>query len=232
MKNTELLAAAIIKEAINDYRLAYRKNYKLIKEEDIQINLDQVTHFFRSEWFRELTDIDSDYLIECLQKERIEWIKEKESKMKSKLKSKTTEKTIKIKYHKDILEIESYEFGDWIDLRAAEYVKMKKGDLKYISLGVSMELPAGYEAYIAPRSSTPKNFGIICANSIGIIDNSFCGDNDVWKFCAYAIRDTVIQKGDRICQFRIAKNQDTIKFKKVDTLGNPDRGGYGSTGIK
>ena len=107
---------------------------------------------------------------------------------------------------------------------------MKKGELRYIDLGVSMELPSGYEAHVVPRSSTPKNFGIICANSIGIIDNSFNGDDDIWKFPAYAIKDTVIKEGDRICQFRIVKNQKQIEFKEVETLGNENRGGYGSTG--
>ena len=95
-----------------------------------------------------------------------------------------------------------------------------------------MQLPKGYEAYVAPRSSTPKNFGIICANSFGIIDNSFCGDNDEWKLPVYAIRDTYIEMGDRICQFRIVKNQPMLEFEYVDTLGNSDRGGYGSTGKK
>ena len=100
----------------------------------------------------------------------------------------------------------------------------------YIDLGVCMELPRGYEAHLAPRSSTPKNFGIVCANSFGIIDNSFCGDNDVWKFAALAIRDTTIHVNDRICQFRLVKNQPKVKLIKVKRLGNKDRGGYGSTG--
>ena len=137
---------------------------------------------------------------------------------------------IRIKYHTDIEKIEKIAIGDWIDLRAVEDASLKKGDLKYISLGVSMELPAGYEAHVAPRSSTPKNFGIICANSFGIIDNSFCGDNDIWEFPAYAIRDTEIKKGDRICQFRLVKNQEQIEFEEVEELGNSDRGGWGSTG--
>lgn len=143
--------------------------------------------------------------------------------------------TIKIKYHTDITPIEFIGGNDksnWIDLRAAETVELKKGDLYYISLGVSMQLPEGYEAHVAPRSSTPKNFGIICANSFGIIDNSFCGNNDVWKLPCYAIRDTVINKNDRICQFRIVKRQPDVEFITVDKLGNPDRGGWGSTGTK
>lgn len=145
-------------------------------------------------------------------------------------------KKIKVKFFNSSLypdyELKKIKIGDWIDLRAAENVDLKKGDLYYINLGVAMQLPKGYEAYVAPRSSTPKNFGIICANSFGIIDNSFCGDNDEWKLPVYAIRDTYIEMGDRICQFRIVKNQPMLEFVYVDTLGNSDRGGYGSTGKK
>lgn len=122
--------------------------------------------------------------------------------------------------------------GDWIDLRAAETIVMKQGEYKLIPLGVAMQLPHGYEAIVAPRSSTPSKFGIVCANSIGIIDNDYNGDNDEWKFPAIAIRDTVIQAGDRICQFRIVKNQPAINFELVTQLGNQDRGGIGSTGTK
>lgn len=142
--------------------------------------------------------------------------------------------TIPIKYHNPyLLSLERIEGkkSDWIDLRAAENVAMKAGELKNISLGISMELPIGYEAYVLPRSSTPQNFGIIMANSVGIIDNSYNGDKDVWSFVAYAIRDTTIHLNDRIAQFRIVKNQPEIGFKTVEYLGNPDRGGIGSTGI-
>lgn len=139
---------------------------------------------------------------------------------------------INIIYHTDTPNLRKIEQGDWIDLYAAEHVDMKAGELKYISLGVSMQLPEGYEAHVLPRSSTPKNFGIICANSMGIVDNSYNGDTDVWKFPAYAIRDTHISKGDRICQFRIVKSQPEIKFTPVRTLGNEARGGFGSTGTR
>ena len=122
--------------------------------------------------------------------------------------------------------------GDWIDLRAAETVEMKSGEFKLIPLGIAMQLPDGYEANVVPRSSTFKNFGIIQTNSFGIIDNSYCGDNDQWFFPAYAMRDTVIRKNDRICQFRIVKKQPEIEFEEVYHLGNPDRGGHGSTGVK
>lgn len=139
---------------------------------------------------------------------------------------------IKIKYHTDEIEKLRYIDGksDWIDLRAAEDVELKAGEFKLISLGVSMELPKGYEAYIVPRSSTFKNFGIIQTNHHAIIDETYCGDNDIWKYPAYALRDTVIHKNDRICQFRIEKHQPTIKFEEVDTLGNEDRDGIGSSG--
>ena len=140
--------------------------------------------------------------------------------------------TIKIKYHTDEIEKLRYIDGksDWIDLRAAEDVELKAGEFKLISLGVSMELPKGYEAYIVPRSSTFKNFGIIQTNHHAIIDESYCGDNDIWRYPAYALRDTVIHKNDRICQFRIEKHQPTIKFKEVEHLEGKERGSFGSTG--
>ena len=137
---------------------------------------------------------------------------------------------IKLKMLADIEPPEAIEQGDWIDLRAAETILIVKGEFKYIPLGVAMQLPEGYEAIVTPRSSLFKRRGIIMTNSIGIMDESYCGDNDEWKFPAYAIRDTLIPKGERICQFRIMKHQPEIKFEIVDTLGNPDRGGYGSTG--
>ena len=140
--------------------------------------------------------------------------------------------TIKIKYHNDIRPLEILDNGDWIDLRAAEDVKLEKGDFRLISLGVSMKLPEGYEAHIVPRSSTFKHWGIIQANHIGVIDNSYCGDNDIWKFPAIATRDAVIYKNDRICQFRIMKKQPCVRFDTVEHLNGPDRGGFGSSGRK
>ena len=138
---------------------------------------------------------------------------------------------IKIKYHNQkINKIKKIEVGDWIDLRAAETVTIKKDNFKLISLGISMQLPKGYEAHVVPRSSTFKNFGIIQTNHIGIIDESYCGNNDIWFFPAYALRDTVINKNERICQFRIVKKMPAIDFKEVDKLNNESRGGHGSTG--
>lgn len=138
--------------------------------------------------------------------------------------------TILVKCHTDILPIEVSPNGDWVDLRAAEDVDMKAGDFRLISLGVSMKLPDGFEAHIVPRSSTYKNWGIIQANHMGVIDNSYCGDNDIWKFPAIAIRDTHICKNERICQFRIMKKQPTLRFQPIDWLGAEDRGGFGSSG--
>ena len=139
--------------------------------------------------------------------------------------------SIKIKYFDDEIEkIQKISVGDWIDLRSAERVELKAGEYKLLRLGVGMILPDGYEAHVLPRSSTPSKFGIILANSMGVIDNSYSGDSDEWRFPAVAIRDTVIEKGDRICQFRIVKNQPGIKFEVVDHLNKISRGGIGSTG--
>ena len=139
---------------------------------------------------------------------------------------------IKVKYFDpDLVKLEKTEKGDWIDLRAAETVEMKKGEFRLIPLGVAMHLPLGYEAHVVPRSSTFKNFQILQTNSFGVIDESYCGDNDQWFFPALAVEDTVIHKNDRICQFRITDHQPVIDFEEVETLGMPDRGGHGSTGI-
>lgn len=137
---------------------------------------------------------------------------------------------IRIRYLRDINKIERFNTGDWIDLRAAEDVSMVAGQFKLIPLGVAMELPSGYEALVAPRSSTFKNLGILLANSIGIIDESYRGDNDEWHFPAYAVKDTFIRKNERICQFRIIKHQPMIHLMEVEHLGNEDRRGIGSTG--
>ena len=140
--------------------------------------------------------------------------------------------TIQVRYHADIPPLEKLPQGDWIDLRAAESVEMRFWEHRLISLGVSMKLPAGYEAHVAPRSSTFKKWGILMTNSIGIIDESYCGDGDLWYFSAVALRDTRIEKGDRICQFRIVKKMPDVTLETVDFLTAPDRGGFGSTGEK
>ena len=140
---------------------------------------------------------------------------------------------IKIKYHnKDLTKIEKFDHGDWVDLRVSETVQLKKGEFKYIPLGISMHLPEGYEAQVAPRSSTFKNFKVLQANSLGIIDETYCGNDDIWHFPAYAIEDTNIKENERICQFRIVKKQPDLIFVEVEDLDNKSRGGLGSTGVK
>lgn len=142
--------------------------------------------------------------------------------------------TIKIRYLSDKVKELKYIDGksDWIDLYAAEDTELKQGDFKLIPLGIAMQLPKGYEAHIIPCSSTFKNFGIIQANHMGMVDESYCGDNDQWYFPAIAMRDTVIHAGERICQFRIMEHQPVLQFEAVKVLGNADRGGIGSTGTR
>lgn len=140
---------------------------------------------------------------------------------------------IMIKYHdKDLGKIEKIPVGDWIDLRSAERVDMDMFDYREISLGVSMKLPKGYEAHVAPRSSTFKKWGILQVNSTGVIDERYCGEDDVWKFPALAMRPTTIFKGDRICQFRIVKKMEEVTFTEVDHMTDKNRGGFGSSGSR
>lgn len=141
------------------------------------------------------------------------------------------ELTIFVKYFtKDIPKLEKLKKGDWIDLRSAIDINLIKGQFFLIPLGVGMILPDGYEAHLAPRSSTFKNFGIIQTNSIGIIDNSYSGEEDEWKLPVIAVRDTKISKGDRICQFRILPKMPEVELKEVEHLNQVSRGGFGSTG--
>lgn len=120
--------------------------------------------------------------------------------------------------------------GEWVDLYTAEDVSLDTLELKRISLGVSMELPEGYYAHVVPRSSACEKWGIIMGNSMGVIENRYCGDGDIWGFPAVAIRPTTIPKGTRICQFRLVKQAEPVVFEQVESLGNKDRGGWGSTG--
>ena len=142
--------------------------------------------------------------------------------------------TIRIKYHSDKIEKLTYIDGksDWIDLRAAEDVSLKKGEFHLVKLGVSMQLPKGYEAIVVPRSSTFKNFGVIQTNHMGVIDETYCGTDDVWMVPVLAVRDTEIHINDRLCQFRIQKHQPEICFEEAETLGEINRGGFGSTGVQ
>lgn len=138
---------------------------------------------------------------------------------------------IKIKYHdKDLQKIEKLQQGDWLDLRSAEDVHLNIGDFKIISLGISMKIPEGYEAHIVPRSSTFKKWGILQTNSLGVIDGSYAGENDIWGMSVYATRDVDIKKNDRICQFRIMEKMPYLSFQEVDKMGDENRGGFGSTG--
>ncbi len=140
--------------------------------------------------------------------------------------------TLDIKYFSDKIDKLEYIDGksDWIDLRAAEDVEFKQGEFKLIPLGIGIRLPAGYEAHMVPRSSTYKNYGLIQANHMGVIDCSYCGDNDQWFVPMIAMRDTVVHANDRICQFRIMENQPKLEFREVEHLDEVDRGGFGSTG--
>lgn len=140
--------------------------------------------------------------------------------------------TIKILYHTDKIEKLTYIDGksDWIDLRAAERYELKKGDFALINLGISMRLPEGYEAHIAPRSSTFKKWGLIQTNGVGVVDFSYNTSEDVYMMPVLATRDTVVEVNDRVCQFRIMKNQPRIEFEEVEVLEGVARGGFGSTG--
>ena len=142
-----------------------------------------------------------------------------------------TDVIINIKYLPGAHELEQVEWGSWIDLYTYEEVTLKQGDQKYINLGVAMKLPDGYEAIMSPRSSTFKNWGITQTNSIGVIDSTYCGDNDIWMFPAHATKNITIPANTRICQFRIQKEQPSIVFNKVESLNTEDRGGLGSSGL-
>ncbi len=141
-----------------------------------------------------------------------------------------------IMYHNpDLLPLEINPKGDWVDLRAAETVELKAGEFKIISLGISLKLPVGYEAHVLPRSSTFRKWGIIMACSMGIIDNSYCGQGDVWGFPAIALKDTEIELNDRIAQFRIMPSMMSggkIAFIEncTEEFSAVSRGGFGSTG--
>ncbi len=126
--------------------------------------------------------------------------------------------------------IEKIEKGDWIDLRCNENITIEAGQLGFIRLGVGMRLPEGYEAHIAPRSSTFKKWGILQANSVGVVDNSYAGDADEWMMPVYSPAGSVIKRGDRVCQFRIIEKQPEIEFREVSHLDDISRGGFGSTG--
>lgn len=138
---------------------------------------------------------------------------------------------VKIKYLRDVEPVEKIKAGDWIDLKVAEDIVLNEGEFKLLPLGVAIQLPEGYEAIVAPRSSTFKRYKCLMANSIGIIDESYCGDNDEWCMPIYATKYAIIPKNTRICQFRIVPHQPDFDIVTVESLGNSDRGGFGSTGV-
>ena len=141
---------------------------------------------------------------------------------------------LKVKYLSEAAGKLCYVDGksDWIDLRCTEDVTLAAGESRLLPLGVAIKLPEGYEAHIVPRSSTFKKYGIIQTNHMGVVDESYCGDGDQWFMPVYAVRDTSIEAGSRVCQFRVTEHQPTLEFEQCDTLGSPDRGGFGSTGSK
>lgn len=150
--------------------------------------------------------------------------------------------TIKIKYFENATELEKIEKGNWIDLYASQEVFVEEGKRAMIPLGVAMELPKGYEAHVVPRNSTFKTWGLLQTNSFGVIDTAYCGDNDMWHMPVWCldgketqingVKGTTVHIGDKICQFRIVEEMPELRFEKVEMLGNSDRGGFGSTGVK
>lgn len=162
-------------------------------------------------------------------KKRIE-DRKKQNKQNNK-KSERKPLQVKVKYHDpEMPKLEKISVGDWIDLRSVEDVELKAGEYKLISLGIGMKLPKGYEVVIAPRSSTFKTWGVLQSNSLGVVDNSYSGNEDIYRFPAYATRDTKINKYDRICQFRIQRVMPKVEFVEVESLDEVSRGGFGSTG--
>ncbi len=141
---------------------------------------------------------------------------------------------LKIHYLTEDIEPLTYVEGksDWIDLRAAREISFEAGEFKLIPLGIAVKLPEGYEAHVAPRSSTFKNFGLLQVNGVGVVDSSYCGDHDEWFVPMLATRPVTVHRGDRICQFRVMENQPALRFIPVEHLDGEDRGGFGSTGIR
>ena len=141
---------------------------------------------------------------------------------------------LRIKYKDETIpRLKKLEKGDWIDLAAAEDVVIKPMSFKLIDLGIAMKLPEGYEAHIVPRSSTFKHWHIIQTNHMGVIDNSYSGPEDWWKFSAFNLSTTeatLIKKGERICQFRIETQQPDVLFDELNFQEGVNRGGFGSTG--
>lgn len=190
--------------------------------EIIQIRIDKTKNLYVA------MVTDSDNVWHVFDLNELDKLREKGEKPKPRI------KTVPIQYSDDSLELTELEQGDWIDLRAKETITLKQFEYTEIDLGVAMRVPNGEEAHLKPRSSTYKKYGIIQTNGVGVIDNSYSGKDDIWKMPVVALRDTVIPKGERICQFRFVPkmNKDEYKYKKVNELRGENRGGFGSTGRK
>lgn len=137
---------------------------------------------------------------------------------------------IKVHYRPGSPALEQVDKGGCVDLYNYEDITLQKGDFQLIDLGVAIQLPQGYDALVLPRSSTFKRYGLLLANSVGYIDNSYCGTDDWWKAPVYATRDIYIPKGTRCFQFRLIKTQPKLWITTHDSLGK-NRGGIGSTGV-
>ena len=145
----------------------------------------------------------------------------------------TLPKSIKIKYvSENMPRIAKKDAGDWLDLRCDEHMVLEAGKQYLIPLGIAMELPPSYEAYVLPRGSSFKNWGVLQTNSTGIVDNAYCGNEDFWFWPVFATRDAIIEKYERVCQFRIQLKMPNIMFEEVETLTGKNRGGHGSSGTK
>lgn len=153
---------------------------------------------------------------------------------------------IRIKYFEEATKLKKITKGNWIDVYSNKDVFVKAGERAMIPLGFALELPRGWEAHLAPRSSTFKTWGIIQTNSVGVVDDTYIGDNDQWHMPVYCLQGknfeksidgeytdgTWIKKGDKIGQFRIMEVMPEIEFEEVESFGNADRGGFGTTGVK
>ena len=152
---------------------------------------------------------------------------------------------IRIKYFDKATKLKKITKGNWIDVYANKDVFVKCGERAMVPLGFALELPEGWEGHLAPRSSTFKTWGIIQTNSVGVVDDTYIGDNDQWHMPVYClqgkeiesengeeVKGTWIRKGDKIGQFRIMEVMPEIEFEEVESFGNKDRGGFGTTGTK
>lgn len=217
-------------EAIIAELKIYHSGAHAVGDMEMQLRLERAMIAFQTHPIEEI--FSEEFKKKFIEREAAVSIKsvEDNGKKKKTLRLKRKPAQIKIKYFGDVPPLQIAEASDWIDLRSAKDVEMKAGEFKLIPLGVAMQLPEDYEAHIVPRSSTFKNYGLIQTNGIGIVDETYCGPNDEWMFPAYALRDTTVKKGERLCQFRIFRHQPKIKFIPDSLEGNEDRGGFGSTG--